>query len=136
MAIALFLVPLLLALVAFLIPAPRVRPWLVPLGAALHLGLVAMAMHGDAAVSALGGWLALDKLGRIALPLVSVLFFACSLYVPAYLRLRPEGPTRVFCAALLAFLAMMTLITESQHLGLLWVSLEASTLASAPLLYF
>src|SRR5205085_6792712 len=59
-----------------------------------------------------------------------------SLYVPTYLRLRPERPNRVFCAALLAFLAMMTLITESHHLGLMWVALEANTLASAPLLYF
>jgi hydrogenase-4 component F len=30
----------------------------------------------------------------------------------------------------------MTLITESHHLGLMWVALEATTLASAPLLYF
>lgn len=136
MAIALFLAPLLLALVAFLIPAPRLRPWLVPLGAALHLSLVAMALHGGAAVPAFGGWLMLDKLGRVVLPLVSVLFFACSLYVPAYLRMRADRPTRIFCGALLAFLAMMTLIIESQHLGLMWVSLEACTLASAPLLYF
>jgi hydrogenase-4 component F len=136
MAIALFLAPLVLAAVAFLVPAPRLRPWLVPSGAALHLGLLVVALHGAAPVSALGGWLRLDALGRIVLPLVSVLFFACSLYVPAYLRMRPDRPTRIFCGALLAFLAMMTLIIESQHLGLMWVSLEASTLASAPLLYF
>ena len=68
------------------------------------------------------------ELGRIALPLVSALFLACALYVPAYLRLRAERPSQVFCAALLAFLAMMTLMIESQHLGLMWVALEATTL--------
>jgi hydrogenase-4 component F len=136
MAIALFLVPLLFALTAFLLPSSRLRPWLVPLGGAVHLGLVIFALQRDADASAFNGWIVLDKLGRIALPLVSTLFFACSLYVPTYLRLRSERPTRVFCGALLVFLAMMTLIILSQHMGLMWVALEASTLTSAPLLYF
>lgn len=135
MTLALVLAPLLAALAAFLVPAGRLRPWLVPLGGALHLGLVcAMLLGADA--TPLGGWLELDALGKIALPLVSVLFFACSLYVPTYLKLRPHRPTRVFAVALLAFLAMMSLIALARHLGLMWVALEATTLASAPLLYF
>src|SRR5206468_12460148 len=67
---------------------------------------------------------------------LSVLFFVCSLYVPTYLKVRKNRPNRLFCSALLVLLAMMTLITESQHLGLMWVALEANTLASAPLLLF
>ncbi len=137
MATALFLAPLLFALTAFLGPWPRpVRPWLVPLGGAVHLGLVVVALRDNTGVSAFDGWVVIDKLSRITLPLVSSLFFACSLYVPTYLRLRIERPNRVFCGALLAFLAMMTLITLSHHLGLMWVALEATTLVSAPLLYF
>jgi hydrogenase-4 component F len=136
MAVALFFIPLLFALAAFLVPSSRVRPWIVPLGAAVHLTLVILALRAGEAVSAFSGWIILDKLGRIALPLISVLFFACSLYVPTYLRLRPERPTRVFCGALLTFLSMMTLITISHHIGLMWIALEATTLASAPLLYF
>jgi hydrogenase-4 component F len=136
MAAALFFIPLLFALAAFLVPSSRVRPWIVPLGAVVHLTLVILALCAGAAVSAFSGWLVLDKLGRIALPLVSALFFACSLYVPTYLRLRPERPTRIFCGALLTFLSMMTLLTISHHMGLMWIALEAATLASAPLLYF
>jgi hydrogenase-4 component F len=136
MAPALVLVPLLLALVALLVPSGRARPWLVPLGGAVHLALVVAALSREGDVSAFGGWLVVDKLGRVTLPLVSVLFLACSLYVPTYLGLRRERPNRVFCGALLAFLAMMTLIIESHHLGLMWIALEANTLASAPLLYF
>lgn len=136
MALALFLAPLLCALAAVLVPSPRVRAWVVPFGGAIHVALVVLALRSHEEISALSGWLVLDKLGRIALPLASVLFLACSLYVPTYLRLRPERPNRVFCGALLAFLAMMALITESHHLGLMWVALEANTLASAPLLYF
>ena len=135
MAIALCITPLAFALLVLVLPVPRVRPWLVALGAAIHLALVAFALF-DENVSDLAGWLVIDPLGRIALPLVSALFFACSLYVPTYLALRPERPSRIFCAALLAFLAMMTLIIESYHLGLMWVAIEANTLVSAPLLYF
>jgi hydrogenase-4 component F len=134
-AIALFLVPLLLAGVAALVPSPRLRPWLVPLGGTAHLALVIVALGSDD-VTAFSGWLALDELGRLALLLLSTLFFVCSLYVPAYLAQRASRPNRMFTAALLIFLAMMTLITESHHLGLMWVALEANTLASAPLLYF
>jgi hydrogenase-4 component F len=136
MAIALFLVPLAFALVAFLVPSERVRPWLVPLGAAVHMGLVVAVLRSGGEAAGFGGWVVLDKLGRVALPLVSGLYGACSLYVPTYLRLRPERRNRVFCAALLAFLGMMTLIIESHHLGLMWIALEANTLCSAPLLYF
>lgn len=136
MAVALFFTPLLFALAAFFVPSTRVRHWIVPFGAAVQLTLVILALRSGAEVTAFSGWIVLDKLGRIALPLVSALFFACSLYVPTYLHLRPERPTRVFCGALLTFLSMMTLITISHHMGLMWIALEATTLASAPLLYF
>lgn len=136
MAVAIVVVPLLFALAAFLVPSSLLRSWLVPLGGAMHLGLVGVALSGGGDVAAFGGWIVIDKLGRVALPLVSALFFACSLYVPTYLRLRSERPARVFCSALLASLSMMTLITISHHMGLMWVALEATTLASAPLLYF
>jgi hydrogenase-4 component F len=135
MAVALFLVPLLFALAALATSAARLRHWLVPAGAVVHVVLVALALRSGE-VSALGGWLVLDDLGRVVLPLVSCLFLACAFYVPAYLRLRPERQSRVFCAALLAFLGAMSLIIVSHHLGLMWVAMEAGTLASAPLVYF
>jgi hydrogenase-4 component F len=45
-------------------------------------------------------------------------------------------PERLFVACMLAFLAAMTLVTLSQHFALLWVAVEATTLFSAPLIYF
>ena len=47
-----------------------------------------------------------------------------------------NAPEAVFIGCLLLFLAAMTLVTVSQHFGLLWVAIEATTLASAPLIYF
>jgi hydrogenase-4 component F len=135
MALALVLVPLALAAVAFAVPSERWRPWLLPAGGALHLGLVLLALRVPV-VTALDGWLLLDPLGRLILLFLSLLFFLCAAYAPGYLAWRPERSNRLFCACLLTFLGTMTLITEAHHLGLMWVALETTTLASAPLLYF
>jgi hydrogenase-4 component F len=131
---ALLVAPLLLAAVTFLVPSARVRPWLVPLGGALHAGLTVGCL-GWPPPPAFGGWLVLDPLARLLLGFLSLFFLLCSIYLPGYLRQRSE-PNRVFCAALLAFLGMMTLILLSHHLGLMWVAFEAATLLAAPLLYF
>ena len=131
----LFLVPLLGAAVAAAIPSNRWRPWLAPLGGTAHLLLTGVAVAG-APVSALKGWLVLDPVSTLVLGFVSIVFFLCSLYAPAYLALRPERSNRVFCACLLAMLGMMTLVILAHHLGLMWVAIEATTLATAPLLFF
>jgi hydrogenase-4 component F len=82
------------------------------------------------------GWLRLDELAKVILGFLSLLFFLCSLYAPGYLRLRSDRLNRVFCANLFALQATMTLAALSQHLGLMWIAMEAITLVSAPLLYF
>ncbi len=60
----------------------------------------------------------------------------CACYVPGYLAHREQRNNRVFCSCLMLSLAMMTLITLSHHLGLMWVAMEATTLVTAPGLYF
>jgi len=105
------------------------------MGGVIHLTLVVLALRRPD-VTAFEGWLLLDPLGRLILGFLSLLFFLCALYVPGYLALRRDRSNRIFCTCLLAFLGTMTLMTASHHLGLMWVALEATTLASAPLLYF
>jgi hydrogenase-4 component F len=137
MAYLLVLFPLALAAAALAMPSDRWRPWLLPLGALGHLGLVLGAVLGPAdAVTGLGGWLALDALGKVVLGFLGVLFFLCALYVPGYLALRPDRSNRIFCANLFGVLAMMTLVTLAHHLGLMWVAMEAITLVSASSIYF
>jgi hydrogenase-4 component F len=135
----LVLFPLLAAAATFAVPSNRWRPWLLPLGGLGHLALVAAALYRTAngeVLSGLGDWLLLDALGKVVLGFISALFFLCSLYAPGYLALRSDRPNRVFCANLFASLAMMTLVTLSHHLGLMWVAMEATTLVSAPSIYF
>jgi hydrogenase-4 component F len=93
------------------------------------------AGHGTE-ISGLDNWLLLDALGKVWLGFLAVLFFVCAWYAPGYLALRHDRPNRVFCANLFVMLAMMMLVTLSHHLGLMWVAMEATTLATAPLLYF
>ena len=65
-----------------------------------------------------------------------MLFFLCAGYAPGYLHQRIERNNRVICSCLFLSLGMMTLIILSHHLGLLWVAMEATTLCTAPGLYF
>ena len=135
LALALVLVPLALAAVAFALPSERWRPWLLPLGGAARLAMTAAAVSRPD-VAALSGWLQLDALGKVLLLLLDVLFFVSALYAPSYLRLRASRDNRALCGCLLAFLGTSALVAQAHHLGLLWVAVEASVLATAPTVYF
>jgi hydrogenase-4 component F len=153
---ALVLVPLLAGLAAYMVRWTAPRRALLVAVAAVHLGLTAWVWVGWPDPEArprpvLDGWMALDAPGLLFLSILSVLFFAASIYAVGYLRNEAphsvhrdfaEGspftnePESVLVACLLLFLASMTAVTVSQHFGLLWVAVEATTLASAPLIYF
>jgi hydrogenase-4 component F len=129
------LIPLLLGGLAVAIRSNLKRPWLLPLGGAIHFVGTFAVLLGKAP-AANDAWLGLDPLNKVVLGFLSLLFFLCSVYARGYLILRPNQPNRIFTASLLVFLAMLTLAVEAQHLGLMWVAIEACTLSSAPLLYF
>ena len=81
-------------------------------------------------------WLGFDSLARAVLPVVSLLFAACAIYGVFYLRIRTERPNRVFVSTLLAVLGLLSAGHQARHLGLLWITTEAVTLATVPLLHF
>ena len=70
------------------------------------------------------------------LPVVSLLFLVCAWYGVSYLRIRSERPNRIFIAALLAVLGLLSAGHQARHLGMLWIFTEAVTLAAVPLLHF
>jgi hydrogenase-4 component F len=101
----------------------------------MHLaGIVALWIHPEAPV--MGGYLYLDPAGRVVLTTSSVLFLASAIYAQGYLAARDERDNRVFVGGLLVLLAAMTTVGMAQHLGVLWVAIEITTLATAPLIYF
>lgn len=149
MILTLILMPAVAGLVAFALRAPRLRRALL-LGTAAGHAALTVATWVWPPVSAASGWLALDPAGRLFLSITSALFLGAAVYAVGYLRaegghgitdneegfLFDNAPEAVFIGCLLLFLAAMTLVAASQHLGLLWVAVEATTLASAPLIYF
>lgn len=131
--LALILVPALAAALAYAAPAAARGALLV--GTALvHLALVAVLWivpaHGG-----VPGWFQDDDLGRLILSLVSVLFLAFAHYAVGYLREENPRGGRAFASCMLGFLASASVVTLSQHMALLWIGMETTTLAVAPLIY-
>lgn len=129
------LVPLIGAGLAFAMPSNRLRPWLLPATGAGHLALAAWLLpQGERWM--FDRWLAVDPLSRHFVGFISLLFFLLSLYAPGYLRVRSNRDNRVLCSCQLLGLAMMSLVILSHHLGLMWIAMEATTLVTAPSIYF
>jgi len=131
---AILILPFLMSAVAFAWGSNDRRPMLLPLTGLVYFLLVLLALSQPVSVSS--GWIGLDDIGRVVLLLVGILFPACAVHAYGYLRHEPEQSNRVFCGCLLAFVGAMTLLAYSAHLGLMWVAMEATTLASAPLICF
>jgi hydrogenase-4 component F len=146
---ALILVPGTAGACAFLPLPVHLRRMLLPAAAILHLALVLGAWQCTG-LTAAGGWLAIDAGGLLFLTICSTLFLAAALYAIGYLHNDTKEPIRdylegfhfgnrpegIFIGCLLLFLSTMSAVAMAQHLGLLWVAVEATTLASAPLIYY
>lgn len=131
-------VPFLLGIVAYLVEDVRIDLGLLVTGALLHVGGTAVLWTG-AGGQRLGAFLELDMPGLVFLSITSVLFLAASLYTVPYVLGEThdeQSAPRRFVPCLLWFLSAMTLVTLTHHLALLWAAVEATTLASAPLVYF
>ncbi|MGD9780964.1 MAG: proton-conducting transporter membrane subunit [Kiritimatiellia bacterium] len=149
MTLALIFLPLAAAVAAMLIRPDRPRRALLVGTAAVHAALAAGCCLAPPAYAP-EAWVGFDAAGRLFLGIASFLFLAVSVYAAHVLGQEAHGrqteedtgsafvnaPEAVYVACLLVFLSMMTLVAASRHLGLLWVAVEATTLATAPLIYF
>jgi hydrogenase-4 component F len=131
----LIILPLAGAAIAALWPSNRTRPWLLPVIGLAHFVMTFWLFFNPPAVAP-DAWLGFDPLARAVLPAVSLLFLVCAAYGVSYLRIRAERPNRVFVASLLAILGLLSAGHQARHLGLLWITTEAVTLAAVPLLHF
>jgi len=151
--LALILIPAVAGGLAFAVRSDVIRRVLVVGTALAHSTLTLSFWRHPEVVSAPldpERWLQLDPTGLLFLSIVSMLFLLTSFYTVGYLKREhsdshqdiEEGfffrnaPETVFTGCLLWFLASMTLVTECQHFGVLWIAVEATTLVSAPLIYF
>lgn len=149
MLLVLILIPFLAAIAAWLIDASPVRRKLLLLVAFCELALVASFWVWPPA-SIGGDLLNLDSIGLLVMTITACLFLAASFYSLSYFQDEPAGkrkdhiqglaffnaPESTFTACMLIFLGSSMIVASTQHFGLLWVGIETTTLASAPLIYF
>lgn len=151
---ALILIPLVFGLIMLFTGAAALCRALLGLVGICHTTLTVWIFYqvsNGKQLTALHGLLAPDPLGTLFLLLASLLFLATAFYAQGYLKEEEaleerksihdnkpftNAPERRFTACLCFFLAAMSVVTTTPHLGALWVGIEATTLSSAPLIYF
>lgn len=149
MLLLLIVLPLGAALTAWFIGNDGMRRALLLLVAACELLLTINCWISPPADIG-GELLSLDAMGLLVLTLTVILFFASSVYAISYFRDERLGerrdhiqglsffnaPESTFTSCMLIFLGSAVLVASTKHFGLLWVGIETTTLASAPLIYF
>ena len=126
--------PVLVGLAVFRLPSARARMALLLATAVLHLAGCLAAWRVPCAPGT-GAWLGLDALGLLVLTVTSVVFLTVTVAARAFLAAHEQRGERAFTGCLFGFLAAATLVAESQHLALMWIGMEATTLAMAPLVF-
>jgi len=128
-----FIAPLLAGIIVFFLPPTAGRPLLVLTGAA-HLALAIMlwVLRPEALFPA---YFAVTPEGLLSLLVISLLFFLIAIYTTAYLKAAEIRSEHIFTGSMLLFLSTMTMVTLSDHIMVMWIAIEATTLASAPLIY-
>jgi len=82
-----------------------------------------------------GEVLGIDELGRLLLGVMSLVNLPCAIAGVDYIRSGRRAKSETYIPCNLAFLGAMTLALCTLHLGVFWVAVEATTLATAPLIY-
>ena len=128
-----FLIPLLAGLIAFF-AAPRAGRALLVITGLAHLALcVALWVQRPAAI--FEAYFGITPEGLLSLIVISLLFLLISIYTVAYLEHAKLRSEPIFCGSMLLFLSTMTMVTLSDHIMVMWIAIEATTLASAPLIF-
>ena len=128
-----FLIPFLTGAAAFFLPATIGRGLLVLTGAG-HLVLSVMVWAGRL-TPMVPDYFAVTPEGLLSLLVISLLFFLISIYTISYLKASDIQRETIFIGSMLLFLSTMTMVTLSDHIMVMWIAIEATTLASAPLIY-
>ncbi|MDD5505110.1 MAG: proton-conducting transporter membrane subunit [Candidatus Omnitrophica bacterium] len=147
--ILLITVPLFSGIASFFIREDRPRRVLMAACSIFHFIMVmALLSFYGREHGVFSQWFGFDNIGIIFLLITSILFFGASLYGVRYLsdeakyaraRAKSGGlfsPEAVFGGCFLIFLSTVTLTIASRHLAIFWAGVEATTLTSAPLIYF
>ena len=128
-----FLIPFVTGILAFFLPKAVGRWSLIGTGA-IHL-VLSFILWDTRPKAVFDQYFAVTPEGLLSLLVISLLFFLISIYTVSYLKESEIHTENVFTGFMLLFLSTMTMVTVSDHIMVLWIAIEATTLASAPLIY-
>jgi hydrogenase-4 component F len=146
--ILLLLVPLMAGLLCL---ATRSRVWwerlnllafAIVAGLAVGLGLEVSALGEHGAVTALDGFLRADALSALVIGLTAFVGLVCAIYAVGYFRRDlsegriTELQLRHYYVLTPLFVSAMLLAPLADNLGVMWVAIESTTLASVLLVTF
>jgi len=127
------LLPLFAGVISMFLPVKPGRIILV-VTAALHLQLISLAWFGKVP-PILPDYFSVTPEGMLVLLVTSFIFFFISLYAVSYMRVTKLSSEPLYIGCTLLFLASMTMVALADHLVVLWIAIEATTLMSAPLIF-
>ena len=134
MIAAIFIYPILVALLAFFLKSKVFNHVaIVSYAVLMTVCSILLYLNGGTFTPYFG----VDPLNILFLLVMAVLFLAVSIYNIGYFRhskIDAKSQTE-YTIYFLLFVCAMTGVIFSKHLGLLWVFIEATTLFSAPLIY-
>jgi len=128
-----FLIPLIAGIAVFFLPAKKGRLILVATAIihATFTGLEWFKITGPLQTK----YFANTPEGMLVLAILSFLFLFISLYTVAYMNEVEMSKEPIFNGCMLLFLAAMSMVAIADHIIMLWVAVEATTLMSAPLIF-
>ncbi len=129
----LFLFPLCTGTLAFFLPS-RVGRGLLAVTAVGHF-VLCLAAVGGLMKSSLTGYFLLGPSGTLVLLLTALIFLCVACYAMSYMKATEMDQQPLFVGCLLLFLGTMNMVCLADHPIVLWIAIEATTLASAPLIF-
>lgn len=127
------LIPIFTGVFAMFLPVRFGRGILV-VTALLHLQLTIMAWMGKV-TPGLPQYFAASPDGLLVLLITSFVFFLVSIYAVSYMSETEMTSEPIYIGCTLFFLATMSMVALADHLIVLWIAIEATTLMSAPLIF-
>ena len=132
--------PLLACLLLYVFKKDFLNTWLLNIYAFLHVLVTISALFG---VNFFPFWkntsfFIINDRNFVFLAVMSIVFLAVAIYNNGYLKTETETPRKLrhYTYMVLFFVLSMTGAILSTNLGLSWVFIEGTTLASAYLIYF
>ena len=127
------LIPLVAGIFAMFMPV-RLGRGLLILVAVMHLQISLLAWSGKL-TPALPGYFALTPAGLLVLLVTSFIFLFISFYAISYMEVTELASEPIYIGCTLLFMASMSMVALADHLIVLWIAIEATTLMSAPLIF-